>query len=209
MRRHRDLQRPVDREQREDQIGGDGGVEADSRRSGACEVERPAIIRHASRASGGCRSGPPHRAMSSTQEQHGHRRGVALVQRLEGVDVDVDRDRAGGAGRPAFGHDEDQIGEGGDPDRAQHHGDGDGRREERQRHLGEALPGRGAVDRGGLMQFRRDRLQRRQQRDGEERNAEPDIGDDRPPHGGGRIGQDVGRLGLAGRARRANAAAAR
>ena len=85
---------------------------------------------------------------------------------------------------PARRHDENEIGEGCDPDGAQHHGDGDGGREERQGHLGELLPGRGAVDGGGFVEFGRDGLPRGEQRDGEERNAEPDIGDDRPPHGG-------------------------
>lgn len=130
------------------------------------------------------------------KQKHGHRRGVALVQRFEGADIDVDRHRRGRTGRPALGHDEDEVGEGGDPDRAQHHRDGNRRRKEGQRHLGEALPGRGAVDGRRLMQFRRDRFQRRQQGDGEKRDAEPDIGDDRPPHGGCRVGQNVRRLRL-------------
>ncbi len=58
----------------------------------------------------------------------------------------------------------------------------------------------GAVDRGRLVEIARDRLQRREQRDGEERNAPPDIGDDRPPHRVVRIGEDV--AGLAHQAER-------
>ena len=51
------------------------------------------------------------------QQEHGDRRGVALVERLEGADIDVGGDRVGRAGGPALGHHEDQVGEGGDPDR--------------------------------------------------------------------------------------------
>src|SRR3546814_10496275 len=46
----------------------------------------------------------------------------------------------------------------------------------------EALPGVGAVDRGGLVQLRADRLHPGQQRDREERDAAPDVDGDDAAH---------------------------
>ena len=47
----------------------------------------------------------------------------------------------------------------------------------RQRHGEETLKGIRAIERRGLMKLRRDGLQTRQDRDGEEGQAAPDVGD--------------------------------
>ena len=73
----------------------------------------------------------------------------------------------------------------------QQHRDRDHRRQIGQRDVQEALPGRGTIDRGRFVHLARDRLQCCQQRDGEERHAEPDIGGNRPPHGEIGVAQDV------------------
>ena len=82
------------------------------------------------------------------------------------------------------------------------HRDRDRRRQEGQGDATEPLQGAGAVDRCRLVDVLRDRLQRGEQRDREERDAPPDVGDDRPPHRVVRIGEDV--LGRRQDAERAN-----
>ena len=143
------------------------------------------------------------------EKQHGDRRRIALVERLEGRDIDIGGDGVGRAGGPARRHDIDEIGKGCDPHGAQHHGDGDGGREERQRHFGELLPGRCAVDGGGFIEFGGNGFARREQRDGEEGNAEPHIGDDRPPHRGCGIWRGWSPVPPAGRWHRTHAAGVR
>ena len=62
--------------------------------------------------------------------------------------------------------------------RERHH-HGDDRRQQRQRDVAELLPRRRAVEAGGFVVRRRDRLQAREQRDRDERHAAPDVRGDR------------------------------
>ena len=57
----------------------------------------------------------------------------------------------------------------------------DDRRQQRHGHVTELLPRRGAVEARRLVVRRRDRLQPGQQRDGDERHAAPDVGEDHRP----------------------------
>ena len=114
------------------------------------------------------------------ERDHRGRDRRALAERAAG-DRALERQRrheVRGVERAAARQHVDQleIGEG-EQHRERHH-HRDDRREQRQRHEAEALPGRGAVERRRLVERRRDGLQPREQADGDERHAAPDVGGD-------------------------------
>lgn len=79
-----------------------------------------------------------------------------------------------GITRPAAGHDQDDVERIGHPDDAQQHGRGDDAGDRGQGDVEKLAPGAGAVDLGRLVELARNRLQARQDSDGEERETLPD-----------------------------------
>ena len=87
--------------------------------------------------------------------------------------------------RPAIGQHAHNIVIGEGHDQAEQHGNRNDISHHRQRHIAQALPACGAINRRGLIKLFRHRFQRRQIHDHEEGRAIPDIDDDdgkpRPP----------------------------
>ena len=104
------------------------------------------------------------------------RRALADVRCRQPDLVGIGAEDVGRVGRPALGQDVDQLEIGKGPDDGEQGGDQDDPSDGRDRDMKEPLPGVRAVDGRRLVQLLGDGLKSRQDRDGEERDATPDVG---------------------------------
>jgi hypothetical protein len=119
----------------------------------------------------------------------GHRRARPEAQRKDRPLIGQDRVEPGRAAGAAVGHQIDQAKGIESIDRREQHRHGEHILEARQRDVAKALDRASAIDLGGLVELFVDRLQSRQQKDGVERDALPDIDRDHARHRQRGLGQ--------------------
>src|SRR5581483_12082041 len=101
----------------------------------------------------------------------------AVVELLERQVVRPRGDQLGGVRGPAAGQPDHHVEHLDREYETEHEDHLDDRPDDRERDPDQALPRSGAVDPGGLHQLWRDVLERAVQQHGEERHADPDVGD--------------------------------